>query len=94
MFRWLASRFLSDEDQEKIGVNRREDVVDAAGETSDAPPVASPAPVNGAGNARPDDNVTFRLQEDAPPCHECGAIMVRGGACYKCLNCGATSGCS
>jgi len=41
-----------------------------------------------------DDNHTFRLQEDAPPCHECGAIMVRGGACYKCLNCGATSGCS
>jgi len=36
----------------------------------------------------------FMLQADAPPCPECGAIMVRNGSCYKCLNCGATSGCS
>ena len=26
-----------------------------------------------------------RLQEDAPPCSECGMIMVRAGACYRCL---------
>jgi ribonucleoside-diphosphate reductase alpha chain len=32
--------------------------------------------------------------EDAPSCSDCGAIMVRNGACYKCLNCGSTSGCS
>ena len=32
-------------------------------------------------------------QEDAPPCSACGAIMIRSGACYKCLNCGTTSGC-
>ena len=31
---------------------------------------------------------------DAPPCSECGAMMVRNGACYACINCGATSGCS
>jgi ribonucleoside-diphosphate reductase alpha chain len=36
----------------------------------------------------------FSTQADAPPCHTCGSIMVRSGACYKCLNCGATSGCS
>ncbi|MFQ5599042.1 MAG: vitamin B12-dependent ribonucleotide reductase [Candidatus Krumholzibacteriia bacterium] len=35
----------------------------------------------------------FQHQSDAPPCSECGAIMVRNGACYKCLNCGITSGC-
>ena len=34
------------------------------------------------------------LQADAPPCADCGAIMVRSGACYKCPNCGSTSGCS
>jgi ribonucleoside-diphosphate reductase alpha chain len=50
------------------------------------------APTGGAGV--PEDPWSLRLQEDAPPCHECGAIMVRNGACYKCLNCGATSGCS
>ncbi len=33
-------------------------------------------------------------QADAPPCHTCGDIMVRNGACYKCRNCGCTSGCS
>jgi len=37
---------------------------------------------------------TFVRESDAPVCHECGSIMVRSGACHKCLNCGATSGCS
>ena len=37
---------------------------------------------------------TFVAESDAPACHECGSIMVRSGACHKCLNCGATSGCS
>ncbi|MCC7304563.1 adenosylcobalamin-dependent ribonucleoside-diphosphate reductase [bacterium] len=32
--------------------------------------------------------------EDAPLCSDCGAVMIRNGACYKCLDCGATSGCS
>jgi ribonucleoside-diphosphate reductase alpha chain len=36
----------------------------------------------------------FQEQSDAPPCHECGSIMIRNGSCYKCLNCGSTSGCS
>ncbi|MER3418535.1 MAG: hypothetical protein C4343_05440, partial [Chloroflexota bacterium] len=38
--------------------------------------------------------VSFQAQADAPSCPECGSIMVRNGSCYKCLNCGATSGCS
>jgi ribonucleoside-diphosphate reductase alpha chain len=40
------------------------------------------------------ERTAFRAQEDAPSCMECGSIMVRNGSCYKCLNCGATSGCS
>jgi len=36
----------------------------------------------------------FRAQADAPPCHYCGSIMTRNGACYRCANCGSTSGCS
>ncbi len=31
---------------------------------------------------------------DSPACTDCGSIMVRNGCCYKCINCGATSGCS
>jgi ribonucleoside-diphosphate reductase alpha chain len=38
--------------------------------------------------------LAFETSTDAPACHECGSIMVRSAACYKCLNCGATSGCS
>ncbi len=32
--------------------------------------------------------------EDAPMCSNCGACMIRNGSCYKCLDCGETSGCS
>ena len=38
--------------------------------------------------------VSFQTQADAPSCADCGSIMVRNGVCYKCLNCGSTSGCS
>jgi ribonucleoside-diphosphate reductase alpha chain len=31
---------------------------------------------------------------DAPMCSECGGFMTRNGSCYKCENCGGTSGCS
>ena len=37
---------------------------------------------------------THQVETDAPPCPECYSLMVRNGACYKCMNCGATSGCS
>ncbi|MCC6214521.1 MAG: vitamin B12-dependent ribonucleotide reductase [Polyangiaceae bacterium] len=34
------------------------------------------------------------LMGDAPVCDSCGHITVRNGACYKCLNCGNSMGCS
>jgi len=37
---------------------------------------------------------TFQNQGDAPSCPNCGHIAVRNGACYKCLNCGESLGCS
>ena len=37
--------------------------------------------------------VSFQTQADAPSCADCGSIMIRNGSCYKCLNCGSTSGC-
>ncbi len=36
----------------------------------------------------------FKNQADAPSCHVCGSIMMRNGSCYRCANCGTTSGCS
>jgi hypothetical protein len=45
-------------------------------------------------NATSRPSKTFVYQQDAPDCCDCGEKMVRNGACYKCLNCGASSGCS
>lgn len=36
----------------------------------------------------------YRSQADAPPCPDCGSITIRSGACYKCLACGTSLGCS
>jgi len=51
-------------------------------------PVVAPAAAPGRAP------VAFSPQADAPSCPECGSLMIRNGSCYKCLNCGATSGCS
>ena len=37
---------------------------------------------------------TFQNQADSPSCPSCGSITVRSGSCYKCMNCGTTTGCS
>ncbi len=57
-----------------------------AGGSGDATTSASAAAVNLVGS--------FVNQADAPSCMDCGSIMIRNGACYKCPNCGSTSGCS
>lgn len=45
--------------------------------------------------AKEQTNLALALNnEDAPMCTTCGIVMVRNGACYKCLECGETSGCS
>ncbi|HKR64730.1 MAG TPA: vitamin B12-dependent ribonucleotide reductase [Thermoanaerobaculia bacterium] len=51
-------------------------------------------PAKNADGANVGKHGTFLYQQDAPSCSDCGEIMVRNGACYKCLNCGSTSGCS
>jgi ribonucleoside-diphosphate reductase alpha chain len=95
MFRWLASKFLDPEDRAQVGIIERED----GGQKVDALiPKHGKNGINGVSvsyhSHTSDEQITFRLQEDAPSCAECGALMIRNGACYKCLNCGATSGCS
>jgi ribonucleoside-diphosphate reductase alpha chain len=40
------------------------------------------------------NDVLAQFQEDAPTCPNCGHVAVRNGACYKCLNCGESLGCS
>ena len=55
-----------------------------------------PASVAAAGHivAAASLTATIQNQKDAPPCPKCGHIAVRNGACYKCLNCGESLGCS
>ena len=42
----------------------------------------------------PQQALAFEPVSDAPLCSECGGLMTRNGSCYKCDNCGGTSGCS
>ncbi|HEV2319865.1 MAG TPA: hypothetical protein VGV18_08955, partial [Verrucomicrobiae bacterium] len=52
---------------------------------------------NGHGNGHTVKNLSdsvAHFQEDAPTCPNCGHVAVRNGACYKCLNCGESLGCS
>ena len=94
IFRWLGLRFLEDGAAESSEEDDR-----APREGSSSPP---PARANGAASRpRALAGATSRrvlepaaVFADAPPCFTCGALMVRSGTCFKCLNCGATSGCS
>ncbi len=92
IFRWMASKFLSPEAQFHAGVNGRELDEHANGGGAAAQPDAPAASAPRYAPANP--HSTIQNQEDAPPCSTCGSIMIRSGACYKCVNCGNTSGCA
>ncbi len=101
IFRWMASKFLSPEAQYLAGVNNRDGAADpparAADEGTPAPAAAERTTVvtpTGAVVPGPAAFAAMQNQEDAPPCTTCGSIMVRSGSCYKCGNCGTTSGCA
>jgi ribonucleoside-diphosphate reductase alpha chain len=89
IFRWLASKFLSSEQAQAVGVHGTE--ASAGSLEPRTGPVAPARPASSGGSA---SAVTFRSQADAPSCHYCGSIMTRNGSCYRCSNCGSTSGCS
>jgi ribonucleoside-diphosphate reductase alpha chain len=98
IFRWMATKFLSPEAQYRAGVNMREAIADAA-EPAPTKPVRAvkgdaPAPSQPKTAAKASEFGALRNQEDAPPCSTCGSIMIRSGSCYKCGNCGTTSGCA
>ncbi|MBZ5497551.1 MAG: vitamin B12-dependent ribonucleotide reductase [Acidobacteriia bacterium] len=84
IFRWLASKFLPRDEQLQTGVHVR----DVASATVPAltPTGDSVDPLQGF--------KSMYALDDAPTCAGCGSIMVRNGSCYKCMNCGETSGCS
>jgi ribonucleoside-diphosphate reductase alpha chain len=91
LFRWMASKFLDEEAKREVGIIESEKTLLAK---SEAGPVVM-APIASLRDGK-DGGIrqAFINQADAPPCPDCGSIMVRNGACYKCMNCGTTSGCS
>ena len=96
IFRWMAAKFLSPEAQFRAGVNNREEVSAPAAPEQLPLEVKATVPSPSSSPSSP-SRASFAAivnQEDAPPCSTCGSIMVRSGACYKCSNCGTTSGCA
>ena len=90
VFRWLGIRFLS---QEPDGNS------DALVFDEEMVPPEELHPYGHGSNGETDaldarEKQVVLQHADAPPCLECGALMVRSGVCYRCANCGATSGCS
>lgn len=90
IFKWLALKFLPEEDQAAIGIMKTEGTAKPAAAAPASAPARKPEK---ADPPFPSDLFSESLT-DAPACTTCGAIMVRNGACYKCPNCGETSGCS
>jgi ribonucleoside-diphosphate reductase alpha chain len=94
--RWLGGRFIS---SDYLKLNGEQAAVAHA--HAPAPSAATPAtpvmteamrlapPLTNPQSSKPRDQ-----HEGAPTCSECGMLMVPNGACYKCENCGSTSGCS
>ena len=109
LFRWMALKFFSREEQLRY---MSEEFVEDNNRAAEAEDEASPVSANvvppenkqtildfSAGEApngalKQNENVVFQTQAGAPNCSECGSIMVRNGNCYRCQECGATSGCS
>jgi ribonucleoside-diphosphate reductase alpha chain len=110
LFRWLGCQFIPGyreanaphtaqtelplkevAEQEKQAVNRP---VQELAQTGDVP--ERPVTRHGGGMTAVQQlsRTVEHFMQDAPTCDTCGAITVRNGACYKCLNCGNSMGCS
>jgi len=104
IFRWLALKFLPEEDLVNIGVNK------VNGDMSQIPKPATmqkePVDIKPISEFTREETIDGRIKtgeadelkienhNDATSCSYCGSLMIRSGSCYLCLNCGATSGCS
>jgi len=89
--RWLGGKFISLDYFDHDGTTEEVDIPEI--------PVANtrtPAPVT-VMKSPSDSDTDSRARaaiDDAPSCSECGMLMTPNGSCYKCSNCGSTSGCS
>ncbi len=84
--RWLGGRFISTDYLKLNG--------EQAAAQAHAPQFALSRALGSGANWTPEPLKPTNAHEGAPACSECGMLMVPNGACYKCENCGSTSGCS
>jgi ribonucleoside-diphosphate reductase alpha chain len=107
LFRWLACQFIDGyrdanapnagqpelplkeiAQQEKKVVNKPVRELEVTGDANGHATTTAATPVQQL------SRTVEHFMQDAPACDVCGAITVRNGACYKCLNCGNSMGCS
>jgi ribonucleoside-diphosphate reductase alpha chain len=86
VFRWLALKFIPDH---PVLAEGRRRAPEQPGDELRAALGGSPA-----GDSPTGVRHTHEMMTDAPSCPDCGALMVRNAACYRCFNCGTTNGCS
>jgi ribonucleoside-diphosphate reductase alpha chain len=109
IFRWLGQKFLTLEQMQEINIVPPASMLENGGDrpasghghpsnlqASSSASAAASADDAAAGIDTPTQGRPDLLFDvgDAPSCPDCGQIMIRNGACYKCCECGATSGCS
>ncbi len=95
IFRILGMEYLGRTDF----VHLKPESLEAKDRQEIVPKAASPEPqsVGAAATKSMKSDMSESLAElmgDAPPCDQCGHVTVRNGACYKCINCGNSMGCS
>jgi ribonucleoside-diphosphate reductase alpha chain len=88
--RWLGGRFISADYLTPAITTNGETAAPAAIAATPAPLSAVPT----ADDPRPPSPRSRAVFDGAPTCAECGMLMTPNGGCYKCENCGGTSGCS
>ncbi|MGH9684619.1 MAG: vitamin B12-dependent ribonucleotide reductase [Candidatus Acidiferrales bacterium] len=88
--RWLGGKFISQDYLDKDAAIAEADIT-----LTPAAVVAKPAAPMATKLDEPETSTRPRAAiDDAPSCSECGMLMTPNGSCYKCANCGSTSGCS
>jgi ribonucleoside-diphosphate reductase alpha chain len=94
VFRWLEWRFLRsaheaalDEMEQRMAQKPSSDLSRINGLSISAPPLVD-------GQLTAGSPFGFVNQSDAPLCSYCGNMTVRNGSCYRCMECGSSSGCS
>jgi len=88
--RWLGGRFIS---ADYLKLNGGAPAESAAAAPAAVLPAMTQVNLDAMQTALSASRLS-NAHEGAPTCSECGMLMVPNGACYKCENCGSTSGCS